>query len=166
MPSWLRSASGTLSLTAASHRLMNTEATDPTSGWSPAATRRSMPRKNASAAARYCSREKRSVTLIGMPAKIASSMAGSPSLVPGILMRRFGRPARACRALAAARVLAVSWASSGDTSSDTQPSTPSRPVPDRSKQIRGAGQIVQRQLEEQVLARLCLPWTFFRMAAS
>src|SRR5256886_8130695 len=55
---------------------------------------------------------------------MASSMAGSPSLVPGILMRRFGRPARACRVLAAASVLAVSWASSGDTSNDTQPSTP------------------------------------------
>src|SRR5437762_10807549 len=44
---------------------MKTEATEPTSGGSPAATRRSMPRMNASAAARYCSREKRSVTLIG-----------------------------------------------------------------------------------------------------
>ena len=55
--------------------------------------------------------------MTGTPAKIASSMAGSPSLVPGILMKRFGRPARACRALAAARVLAVSWTSRGDSSS-------------------------------------------------
>jgi hypothetical protein len=30
---------------------------------------------------------------MGMPEKIASSMAGGTSLVPGILMRRFGRPA-------------------------------------------------------------------------
>ena len=72
----------------------------------------------------YCSREKSSVTLIGTPAKIASSIAGSPSLVPGILMKRFGLPARACRSLATASVVLVSCASSGDTSSDTQPSTP------------------------------------------
>ena len=64
--------------------------------------------RNASAAARYCSRENRSVTLIGMPAKIASSMAGRPSLVPGILMNRLGRPARAYSSLAAREVLAVS----------------------------------------------------------
>jgi hypothetical protein len=103
---------------------MNTEATEATAGSSPASMRRSMPRRKASAAARYCSREKRSVTLTGTPAKIASSMAGTPSFVPGILMKRFGRPARANSSLAAASVLAVSWARSGDTSSDTQPSTP------------------------------------------
>ena len=39
-------------------------------------------------------------------------------------MNRFGRLAFACSALASATVLAVSCASSGDTSSDTQPSTP------------------------------------------
>ena len=83
-----------------------------------------MPRMNASAAARYCSGENRSVTLIGMPAKMASSIAGSPSLVPGILMRRFGLPARACSSLAAASVLAVSCASSGEISNETHPSTP------------------------------------------
>jgi hypothetical protein len=95
-------------MTAASQRLMNTEATEPTSGLSPASIRRSMPRRNASADARYCSRENRRVTLTGTPAKIASSMAGSPSRVPGILMKRLGRPARACKSLAAARVLVVS----------------------------------------------------------
>ena len=68
--------------------------------------------------------ENKSVTLIGTPAKIASSIAGRPSFVPGILINRFGRAARACSSFAAARVLAVSWASSGETSSDTQPSTP------------------------------------------
>ena len=51
MPSWLRSKSGTFPVTAASQRLMNSEATDPTLGLSPASMRRSMPRKNASAAA-------------------------------------------------------------------------------------------------------------------
>ena len=35
--------------------------------------------------------------MIGTPAKIASSMAGNPSLVPGILMNRFGRSARLWR---------------------------------------------------------------------
>ena len=50
------------------------------------AMRRSTPLRNASAAATYCSRENRRVTLMGTPAKIDSSMAGSPSGVPGILM--------------------------------------------------------------------------------
>ena len=109
MPSWSLSASGTLPATATSQRLMKTEATEPTSGFSPASMRRSMPRRYASAAATYCSREKSSVTLIGTPAKIASSMAGSPSGVPGILMKRFGRPARCEQvACAAASVLVVS----------------------------------------------------------
>ena len=86
--------------------------------------RRSMPRKYASAAATYCSRENKSVTLIGTPAKIASSIAGSPALVPGILMKRLGRPAWRWSPLAAVMVPAVSWASRGETSNDTQPSTP------------------------------------------
>ena len=53
------------------------------------------------------------MTLIGIPAKIASSIAGRPSLVPGILMNTFGCPARACRFLAALRVPIVSYASKG-----------------------------------------------------
>src|SRR6185312_16390816 len=76
------------------------------------------------AAARYCSRENKRVTLTGMPENIASSIAGRPSLVPGILIRRLGRAARANRSLAAESVLAVSCASVGDTSNDTHPSTP------------------------------------------
>jgi len=52
---------------------------------------------------------KNSVTLIDTPAKIASSIAGSPSFVPGILMNRFGLAAFAWSVFAAARVLAVSW---------------------------------------------------------
>ena len=51
MPSRLRKDAGTLLATAASQRLMNSEATEPISGLSPAAMRRSMPRKYASAAA-------------------------------------------------------------------------------------------------------------------
>ena len=84
MPSWSRSGLGHLAhAPPTSQRLMNSEATEPTSGFSPAAMRRSMPRRYASAAATYCSRENRSVTLIGTPAKIASSMAGTPSGCPG-----------------------------------------------------------------------------------
>ncbi len=125
IPSLSRNESGALSITAESQRLINIEPTEPTLGFSPASMRRSIPRRNASAEATYCSRENSRVTLIGMPAKIASSIAGRPSLVPGILMNRFDRHARPCRSLAAARVLTVSCARSGDTSSDTHPSTPS-----------------------------------------
>ncbi len=37
----------------------------------------------------------RRVTFTGTPPNIASSIAGKPSLVPGILMKRLGGPARA-----------------------------------------------------------------------
>ena len=124
IPSRLFNASGTSPIAATSQRLMKTEATEPTWGLSPAAMRRSMPRRYASEAATQCSQENSSVTLTGTPVKIASSMAGRPSLVPGILMNRLGRPARADSSLAAAIVPAVSRASNGDTSSDTHPSTP------------------------------------------
>ena len=72
---------------------MKSDATEPTFGPRPASIRRSIPRMYASAAARYCSRENKSVTLTGTPLKIVSSMAGSPSGVPGILMKRLGRNA-------------------------------------------------------------------------
>ena len=104
---------------ATSQRLMNSEATEATSGDLPAAMRRSMPRRYASAAATYCSRENSSVTLIGTPAKIDSSIAGMPSGVPGILTKRFSRSAalmnvaspqrsiRRCRLRAAARLPSI-----------------------------------------------------------
>ena len=44
------------------------------------------------------------MTLTGTPAKIAASMAGSPSVVPGILMKRLGLPPRWWRSRAAASV--------------------------------------------------------------
>ena len=80
-------------------------------------------------------------------------MAGRPSWVPGILIKRLGRPAgrggpwprrgyRPCRGPAGAR----------------PPATPSRPrrrlVVDRPEQIGGLPEILQPQLEEQRLARL------------
>src|SRR5271170_3672123 len=53
-----------------------------------------------------------------------SSIAGSPSFVPGILMKRFGLAAFVWSAFAAARVPVVLYASRGETSSETQPSMP------------------------------------------
>jgi hypothetical protein len=82
-------------------------------------------------------------------------MAGNPSLVPGILIRKFGRPARACSAVAAASVLAVSCASQQRRHFQRHPAVhAARTVPDRSKQIGGPRQILERQIEEQFLARL------------
>src|SRR4051812_36083528 len=71
---------------------MNTDATEETLGSRPASIRRSIPRMYASALARYCSCENRSVTFTGTPANVASSIAGRPCAVPGILMNRFSRP--------------------------------------------------------------------------
>ena len=68
--------------------------------------------------------------------------------------------------MAAAIVPAVSWASSGDTSSDTQPSTPLVLVVNRPEQVGGAGEIVERQLEEQSSRRSSLLRAFWRIAAS
>jgi hypothetical protein len=48
------------------------------------------------------------VTLTGTPLKIASSIAGAPSFVPGILMKRLGRAAAAWREFAASTVFSVS----------------------------------------------------------
>jgi len=56
---------------------------------------------------------------MGTPAKIDSSIAGSPSGVPGILMKRFGRAARAQSAFASAIDVFVSNAIVGYSSSDT-----------------------------------------------
>ena len=53
-------------------------------------------------------------------------------------------------------VPAVSSASKGDTSSDTQPSTPLVAVVDRTEEVGGPGQILQRKFEEQLLARFAL----------
>ena len=76
----------------------------------------------------------------GTPAAIAASMAGSPSEVPGILMK-VGLAGPLVEVNAAARVLFVSWESRN--LGDTQPSTPSvgqgRRNDRRPTQIRGQG---------------------------
>ena len=103
--------------------------------------------------------------MIGTPAKIASSMAGRPSRVPGILMKRLGRPARACKSLAAASVLAVSWARSGDTSSDTHPSTPL--VFSQIGRNRSAASVMSSSASSKNSSSLdLLSLRFLRMAAS
>src|SRR5262249_54793247 len=153
MPSWSRSPSGTLPMTAESQRLTNTDATEPTSGLSPAAIRRSMPRRKASAAATYCSRLNSSVTFTGTPAKIAPSTARQPPFVPGILMKGFGRAGRPGSSFAGARVPAVSGAGSGEASRDTHPSTPLLRSHVGPEHVGGLGEVLDRQLEEQLLAR-------------
>src|SRR5215469_10197172 len=124
IPNLSRNASETLSIVAPSQRLRKTEATERTSRPSPADTRRSKPRIYASADAKYCSQEKRSVTLIATPFAIDSSIAGTPLLVPGILMNRFGRFAFELRDFADDTDFFVSSARRGDSSSETKPSTP------------------------------------------
>ena len=62
--------------------------------------------------------------ITGTPAKIVASIALRPAVVPGILMKKFGRPARACNRAASLVVVAASLARSGETSSETNPSTP------------------------------------------
>ena len=78
----------------------------------------------ASATARWRSSEKISVTLIGIPAAIESSIAFSPGSVAGILMNTFGRSTILLSRRASSIVFSVSEAMFGSTSSDTQPSRP------------------------------------------
>ena len=139
---------------------MNTDATEETFGSSPASIRRSIPRIYASAVARYCSRENSSVTFTGTPAKVASSIAGSPCSVPGILMNTFSRPARCMQvgrgAHAAGGVI-------GEQRRDLQrhPAVdPGCPLMDRREQVRRAPEVLNRQLEEQRLTvgRLAAFW--------
>ncbi len=59
-----------------------------------------------------------------MPSAIASSIAGTPSSVPGILIITFGRSTRFHSSRACSSVFCVSWASDGSTSSETKPSAP------------------------------------------
>src|SRR5918912_896187 len=62
--------------------------------------------------------------LMFSPSERASSIAGTPSSVPGILIIRFGRSTRRQNSRACSSVASVSWARAGSTSSDTKPSPP------------------------------------------
>ena len=66
-----------------------------------------------------------SVTLIERPAAIESSIAPSPGTVAGIFTKRFGRSTSSVRSFACSKVASRSYARSGSTSSETNPSTPS-----------------------------------------
>jgi hypothetical protein len=93
------------------------------------------------------------VTFTGTPAKIVSSMARMPAPVPGILMKRLGRCAS----------MKSRGAGDGAGGVVRQQRRPLERYPtvdaaagvvDRSKEIRGPCQILQRQFEERGLARL------------
>src|SRR5258708_6129889 len=156
MPSRSLSASGTLPITATSQRLMKIDATDGTSGFNPASVRRSMPRMNALAAARYWSSENSSVTLIGTPRKDRlfdgrqafggawnlDEDIGTPRLrvqVLGLGNRRFGVVRQQRRDFQ--RNPTVDAAGS---------------VINQPEQVRRLRKVVQREFEEQLLPRLAL----------
>ena len=124
------------SFTTTSRRLTESEATDSTFDSSPASMCRSIPRRQALAAATQCSRTNSKVTLTGTPSKIDCPMAGTPSAVPAILAQKFGRAAGACGRAAAWMVPVVSFASSGEASSDTRPLP--TPLPSRIGRNRSA----------------------------
>ena len=82
-----------------------------------------------------------------------SSMARRPSAVPGILMNRFGRPARSCNARAASMVRARVVRQQRrhferDPSVDAVCAVKNGP-----KEIGGTLEILDCQFEEQPLAR-------------
>jgi hypothetical protein len=64
------------------------------------------------------------VTLTLIPSPRASVIAGAPSVVAGILMKRFSRSTSVHSSRADARVASVSNARVGATSIETRPSTP------------------------------------------
>ena len=90
-----------------------------------------------------------------MPAKIASSIAGRPSVVPGILMKRLGLP-RALVQIARGGERAGGVVRQQRRDFERDPSVDAvGALEDRLEQIGRPGQIRQRQIEEQVLGRSC-----------
>ena len=59
-----------------------------------------------------------------MPSAVSRSSAAKPAGVPGTLIMTLGLPILAAMSCAAAIDPAVSWASAGSSSNDTNPSTP------------------------------------------
>ncbi len=94
-----------------------------------------------------------SVTLTGTPAWIVSSMAARPAGVPGILMKRFGRPAFSHSLRASLIVVPASFASRGETSSETQPSTPWVRSKIGRKASAASRDLRWREVEEDAFAR-------------
>ena len=101
-----------------------------------------------------CSRQNSNVTLTGTPAKIASSIAGRPSVVPGILMNRFGCCARACSSLAAAMVRSGIVGQQRRNLERYPAVDAAGPPAHRPKHLGGLCQVLDRQFEKQFFARL------------
>src|SRR4029453_2014882 len=84
---------------------------------------------------------------------------GQPLPSAGKLDEKVRGAGRACRALAAASVLAVSCASRGETSSDTQPSTPA--VRSQIGRNRSAARVRSSSASSKKSSSPALPcWTF------
>ena len=80
-------------------------------------------------------------------------------------MKRLRRPARACSSLATASVVFVSYARSGETSSDTKPSTPQ--VRSWTGRKRSAAWVMSSSASSKKSASPDLPaCSFWRIAAS
>jgi len=90
----------------------------------PAFTRSSSPRMYASITLAYASIANSRVMLTLMPAAIVRSTALAPSTVPGILIITFGRLTVAHSRSASDTVARMSFAAPGDTSIETNPSSP------------------------------------------
>ena len=94
------------------------------------------------------------VTLIGMPAKIDSSIAVQPGLGAGdldeeVVALGLGRAGRAACSI----VASVSSASSGETSSEHAAVDAVGALVDGREQVGGAAQVGERELEEELLGR-------------
>src|SRR3954449_5313134 len=96
---------------------------------------------NAPATFSYASVENSSVTFTLMPSKIACSIAGSPSSVPGILIITLGRSTRRQYSRTCARVASVSCAPWRSTS---------REIADLRERRLGVGREVGHHLERHV----------------
>src|SRR5215467_17 len=157
MPRRLLSSAGTFPVTATSQRLMKSDATDVMSGCKPASMRRSMPRMKAFAAATYWSSEKRSVTLIGTPARRPAGdrrghLRGSA--------RNLDEDIGALRL--AVQVLGLGKGGFGVVRKQRRdfqrhPAVHATgSIVNRPKEIRRLFDILQRELEEQLLPRFAL----------
>ena len=98
------------------------------------------------------------MTLTGTPAKIASSIAGSPSSRARDLDEELGRPARACSCLACAIVLRrVVGQQRRDLQGDPAVDAVGGVV-DGPEEVGSLSQILDRQFEKELLIRLALPY--------
>ncbi len=101
----------------------------------------------------------------GIERRVAAGLPPEVGSVASVFIRRFGRPKRPYSVLAAASVRAVSWTSSGDTSSDTQPSTPR--VRSQMGRNRSAARVRSSRASSKNRSSPDLPsLTLLRMAAS